>query len=194
MSFRPCFARIGRPAALCTAGFLLSIVPLSGAPEGDAPPPSQPREAQGDLLVTFPAPDLDGQLVDVAGMLAGRPALVVFWATWCQPCIAEIPKLRTVYAEFRSRGLVVLGIGLKQGGETADKQRRAAMRHFMDYPLVHDADDKYQEAYQLTSLPLNLLVDRSGVIRYRGPVLPADVGRRVAVLLAEGEATGTGRE
>ena len=65
------------------------------------------------------------------------------------------------------------------------------MRQRMDYPLVYDAADDYQRAYGLTSIPLNLLVDSAGVVRFKGAVLPADIGERIAALI---DRSGSGEK
>jgi len=59
-------------------------------------------------------------MVDLAGLqaelarLSGQPVLVNFWATWCAPCVEEMPELAQVAGEFRSAGLVVIGVSYDQ--------------------------------------------------------------------------------
>lgn len=192
MSFRPDIGRLVRRAALSAAVGVFAFVPVFCASPAEEPPAAPP--ALGDRLVTFPAPDLMGKSVDVAALLAGKPALITFWASWCQPCIAEVPELRRLYAEYRGNGFMVVGVGVKQGGDDSERQLRAAKRQTIDYPLVHDETGEYQKAYALTSLPLNVLVDRAGIVRFKGPLLPADIGQRVSALLTESASPEPRRE
>jgi peroxiredoxin len=185
-------AQNARLAVIFAAGVALACLPGaqtmaqgSGQDKGAGLPERTDPSAVKSEFPAFTLPDLDARSVDLSALLSGKVGLVTFWASWCQPCIAEIPALRVVNAQFQTQGLIVLGIGLKQGGDTAPKQRQAAMRNMMDYNLVFDEKDLYQTAFQITSLPLNLLVDATGKIRWRGPGLPEDLRSRVMELLKE---------
>src|SRR2546428_12827780 len=72
--------------------------------------PAQVPPSIGDRVRLFPVPDLDGRNVDVGSLLQGKVALIAMWASWCQPCISEIPGLRDLATRYRDRGLVVLGV------------------------------------------------------------------------------------
>lgn len=156
-------------------------------PGQEAPAPSDVpvRPDTGAPAPLFPVPDLDGRSVDVAGLVEGKPALLTFWATWCRPCIDEIPELRTLARTYRRRGFVILGIGLQEGGETPDKQRRMAARQLVNYQLVYDDEGSYQKAWSLQSLPYNVLLDADGHIAWQGELLPGDLDERVRNLIVK---------
>jgi len=194
MSARRETVRPFRLAALSASLGLFFLVPVFCAPDAEISSSAPAPPGVGAEAVTFPVPDLQGKTVDVGALIAGKPALITFWASWCQPCMEEVPKLRSLYAEYRGSDFVVVGIGVKQGGDDPKRQIDAAKRQTMDYPLVYDAEEAYQKAYALTSVPLNLLVDRDGIVRFKGPILPEDIAGRIGELVAAPGASGPGGE
>ena len=191
----------GRRARLL-AVFLLALIgalpPCAAEPaETGAVPPQRPADGQPALLYTIP--DLGGRSVDMAGLLQGKVALVAFWASWCQPCLEEIPRLRDLSRSWRHRGVTVVGVGLEEGGDTPAKQRQMAARQLVNYQLLFDQGASFQKAYGLHSLPFNMLIGSDGKIRWQGPILPDDLESRLQALVAEPappvrEGTGGGQE
>ncbi|MGH7319376.1 MAG: TlpA family protein disulfide reductase, partial [Candidatus Rokuibacteriota bacterium] len=112
-------------------------------------------------------PDLGAQAVSLS---PGREVtLINFWATWCVPCLKEIPELVALHDHGRTPEVRVVGISIASGSRQ-DVQAFAA-KHGMDYLLL-DADEEWGRRYfrQLglpLFLPLTLVVDRHGVIRHR---------------------------
>ena len=113
---------------------------------------------------TPPAPELvlpklgsDGTL-DLAS-LHGRPVIVNFWASWCEPCKDESPFLQSVYERYRGRGLVVLGVDAQDFDQDA---RRFAKRYGLAYPIVHDGSGSTLGRWGVTGFPETFFVDRQG--------------------------------
>ncbi|MBI3447744.1 MAG: TlpA family protein disulfide reductase [Acidobacteria bacterium] len=140
----------------------------------------------------FTVPDLDGAAVDVASVLRGKVGVIAMWASWCEPCLAEIPKLRDLSRAYRDRGLAVLGVGVQQGEETPAKQRRMAAKQLVNYMLLFDEQREFQRAYDLRSLPFTILIGSDGKVRWLGSVLPPDFEARIQTLLKEGPGGGHG--
>jgi thiol-disulfide isomerase/thioredoxin len=179
--------RLPRSAGLLLAALLLlSAVPAIARPDSTPGAPSAPR----DPARLFKIVDLDGQAVDVASLTYGKVALLAMWASWCQPCIEEIPKLRDLAKLYRDRGLVVVGIGLEQGQDTPAKQRHVAARQLVNYLLLFDSGRVFQSAYGLRSLPFTILVDADGRIAWQGALLPQDLDARIQALLADARRSG----
>ena len=89
-----------------------------------------PREAQSPALAAFWASRFEGPNGEVVAMeqFRGRPLLVNFWATWCPPCVEELPMLNAFHAQHAARGWQVLGLAVDQP---------SAVRRFMQkLPLV----------------------------------------------------------
>jgi peroxiredoxin len=106
-----------------------------------------------------------GTAVNLAAF-KGRPVLIVFWATWCPPCRREIPALKDLREKYASKGLEVISVGISY------RQTRQAVVDFtaknsLPYPVLWDADGKVSEAYQISSVPTNIVVDPEGVVRFR---------------------------
>lgn len=91
---------------------------------------------------------------------AGKLVLVNFWATWCQPCIREMPSMERLYAKYKPRGLEIVAISLDQGNE--DDVREFVAKLKLTFPIVLDPEHKAKALYQVRGLPTTYLVDRKG--------------------------------
>jgi cytochrome c biogenesis protein CcmG/thiol:disulfide interchange protein DsbE len=110
----------------------------------------------------------DGSTIDLAS-LRGKPVVVNFWASWCQPCVAEHPLL--VEAARRHRGEVHF-VGVVPPEDTPDAVERFT-RHLGEWgPAYHDADGKVSIAYGVFKLPETYFVSRDGTIVHKvaGPL------------------------
>jgi thiol-disulfide isomerase/thioredoxin len=85
--------------------------------------------------------------------------VVNFWATWCVPCIQEIPGFNKLSKEYASKGVQFLGVSMDEDG--AEKVPAFLKKHPMDY-RVGLGTDAISAAYQLDELPVTLVFDKSG--------------------------------
>lgn len=135
------------------------------ASESGAPSAQQRGRAELYLaLLELRAEDLDGTTW-THERLQGRIMLVDFWATWCAPCLVELPFLKRARSRYGD-DFEVLGISLDTGS------RRALVswlnRQGVDWPQVHQDrgyDDRIPRAFGIDRLPTNLLLDRHGRLR-----------------------------
>ena len=84
--------------------------------------------------------------------------LVNFWATWCPPCRKELPDLEALYARFKGRGLVVLGIS----DEDVAKVQPFVAQNKMTYPILLDPGRKVNALFAVQGIPRTFIYDRSG--------------------------------
>ena len=91
--------------------------------------------------------------------------LIDFWATWCGPCIADLPEILNAHQELSQKGFVVFGVSLDENQKRMD--RMIADRK-MDW-LHHFDGKKWKNElavqFDVHSIPANLLVDRKGIVR-----------------------------
>jgi len=161
---------------------------LKGDAEAAARPPAAAGDAGAERLLALRGKPLelagavlDGTPFDQAS-LAGKVVLVDFWATWCGPCVAEIPRVRALYDRYHDRGFDVVGIGLDE--DPADLAAFVA-KHEIPWPIIHDrrSDDgrpPLAERYGIAAIPTMILVGRDGRV-----VSVEARGRRLEELLAE---------
>ena len=126
-----------------------------------APPPWEVEE-----LMNSPAPDFTLEKLDnttlTLSSLKGKVILVNFWATWCGPCLAEMPSLSQMYSELKQKDLVVVAISIDEKKSTVD--------HFLkkfplEFPVVNDPNLTTAEAYKVFAYPTSFLIDRDGIVQ-----------------------------
>ncbi|MBN1794642.1 MAG: redoxin domain-containing protein [Candidatus Omnitrophica bacterium] len=116
--------------------------------------------------------------------LRGKVVILDFWATWCPYCVKGIPSLQRMYAAYQEKGLVVLGINIR---ESIPKVTSFVNAHAITYPMLLDSDGAVAEAYNVRGIPNYLILDGDGVIQYRGFALPDNTEEIISTLL-EGAA------
>lgn len=131
---------------------------------------------------------LDGVPVNDS-TLRGHVVLVNFWATWCLPCRAEMPVLQAMATRHRGEGLLVLGLSVdRTSPETVSQWLRE--RH-ITYPVVMVGRDVELAFGGVQGYPTSVLLDRTGLVRYKvlGPLAMASLEPAVRRLLREAPAT-----
>ena len=130
---------------------------------------------------------LDGKDIDLATM-KGKVVLVDFWATWCGPCVREIPAMKKMYQAYHDRGFEILGVSVDQGKEAPTKfieQRK------LPWPCIHDdqaGGKSLSDHYGVIFIPLPILVDREGKVvslSARGPELEQLLAKLIGPLEPE---------
>ncbi|MBM4394383.1 MAG: TlpA family protein disulfide reductase [Deltaproteobacteria bacterium] len=171
----------------------VSAVCKAAAPDPSFAYPAGPYgTAAGDRIEAFTLADCDGNPVRFADVLgSGDLALVAVAAGWCAPCAEEAKGMQAgIYEKYCDRGLRVVQVLFEDAaGAPADGAfcRKWRDRYGLSFPVLVDPDfvfERYMGGSLSASTPLNLLVDRAAVIRYRaaGPV-PSDFDARIEELL-----------
>jgi thiol-disulfide isomerase/thioredoxin len=118
-------------------------------------------------IVGQPAPDfalrsMQGPSMRLSEHL-GEVVVINFWATWCGPCRQEMPLLDELYGKYQRAGLVLLSVNID---ETAAPAIEMAQTLKVSYPVLFDARKEVSRAYDVGAMPVTVLVDRAGVVRY----------------------------
>jgi cytochrome c biogenesis protein CcmG/thiol:disulfide interchange protein DsbE len=138
---------------------------------------SKRTPSHGRLAPALPSERLAGSPTTVAGLVSnarGRPSLVLFWASWCGPCVHEAPAVERFSRSAGGRGRIV-GVDWSDGLSGA----RAFVRRFgWTFPNVRDSEGTVGNKYEMTGLPTTFVLDGSGRIRatLRGPQTESSLG------------------
>jgi len=151
--------------ALAAAALLVSAIPAladepaEGGGEVDHSTLTPPDE-RGDVA-NFDLENLAGDNVSLSDF-EGSIVVVNFWATWCVPCLQELPFLQEYYAEYADQGLVVLAI-TTDGPETLAQVRNVARRGRWTMPVLLDQDGSVAAMLNpRNATPLTMMIDRQG--------------------------------
>ena len=119
----------------------------------------------GKKAVSFKLQTIDGKEIELESFAKDKVTLLVFGATWCPACRHEIPLLKEYYSEFKDDGLNVLSIDIQ---ESAKKVKSLVDKKKIDYPVVLDSKADVARLYKVIGIPLNVVLDKNGVIVYKG--------------------------
>jgi cytochrome c biogenesis protein CcmG, thiol:disulfide interchange protein DsbE len=133
-------------------------------------------------------PQLDGQLFDLAA-LRGKVVIVNFWATWCSPCRAEMPRLEAFYRRYHGRGLELLGLSVD---DPSDRSAVVQMMKSFSYPAALDASARTDGFGPPLAVPMTWIIDSAGIVRARlvsgNAVTEQSLEQAVLPLLARSDA------
>lgn len=158
---------------------------LQGAYSAVAPPAPDGLEVagRGDPIPELVLPLLDGGTMHLPRDLQGAPVLVNFWASWCGPCIEEMPELDRFAADQARHGVRVVGIALDDPAAVREFLQRVPVR----YPILLDTPGARDSSVQLGNpkgvLPYSVLVSAEGrLLRQRvGPFAHGEIDGWAAV-------------
>lgn len=136
--------------------------------------PSHQAEIQRELMTMkirpgMPAPNFQVSTVDGTTLrpsdLRGTVFLLDFWATWCAPCIAELPNVKKVYEEYHPQGFEIVSISLDEDEEYFEQFiEKQGMDWIHVYNAAQSDDQDLAERYGIVAIPRMILVDEEGTI------------------------------
>ena len=132
--------------------------------------PAQGAEV-GMRAPDFQLPNLDGQTVSLSE-LQGKLVMINFWASWCAPCVIEMPFIQEIFEdkEWSDTGLVILGIN---AGEDRARVERFIRGNGLSFPVLLDINQSVTQEYNIRGFPTTFFIDKDGIIQeiIIGPLL-----------------------
>lgn len=117
----------------------------------------------GKKAPDFNLENLDGDFVTLSENTGSGPVLISFWATWCKPCLEELPHLEKIYSELKEKGLKVFAISV-DGEKTAAKVEPFAKTKKMDIPVLLDINGDVARSFYVKDVPHSVLLNQAGEI------------------------------
>ena len=122
-----------------------------------------PQEGGGEgnqIAPNFKLKQIDGESISLK-KYRGKYVLLNFWATWCHPCISEMPLFQKEYQKWLPGDLVFLAIN---AGENANTVRGFMQRYSYTFPVLLDENNEMAVKYHLKFFPTTILIDKNGTI------------------------------
>jgi cytochrome c biogenesis protein CcmG/thiol:disulfide interchange protein DsbE len=116
--------------------------------------------------------------------LRGKAVVINFWASWCQPCKQEVPRLEAAYRKWAGKGVVFVGIDAQ---DFVGDAKRFADKLGITYPIVHDAPGQTVDSYGVTGFPETFFVGRNGKLvgtHVAGAVSADELAHNIPLALA----------
>ena len=111
--------------------------------------------------IDFVITDLDGNTAKLS-QYRGKTVLLNVWATWCGPCLKEIPDLKEIHQQYRDKDVVVLGVLLDSDSPEAAKPIVLDQLQ-IDYPTWY-GDDAFAKQFQIQAFPTTVIIDKNGKV------------------------------
>jgi peroxiredoxin len=136
---------------------------------------------KGQIAPDFMLKDLDGNNVQLSSFRNKNSVCLTFWATWCPYCLHEIPKLKNIYSKFSDKGIKVLSVNVASN-DPIDRVKAFQKKYDIPYPILYDETNIVSRTYGVQGIPVSLVIDRQGIIQFRGNLLPDSIDSLFAML------------
>ena len=144
------------------AALALALALPAGGCNKQAP---EPEASDAEPAPPFETRNLDGDPVSLEDY-RGKVVLLNVWATWCDPCVRELPELERLHQQLESKGFTVVGLNADVRTKLP-AVRTMVIHNDLSFPIWLDFDSKAQVAFELRGYPTSFLIDREGKIRWK---------------------------
>ena len=139
----------------------VGIIVLLQSKNSSFNPSGKPLLGKGVPAQNFTFPSLDGKKVNLADY-KGKVVLLNIWATWCAPCVAEMPSMEKLYQELKDEGFEILAVSVDESG--AEAVNPFMKKHKLGFPVLLDTKGDIKTLYQATGIPESFIIDGEGII------------------------------
>lgn len=119
----------------------------------------------------FTYPSIDGEQVSLSDFRGEKVLLVNVWATWCTPCVVEMPSMQRLYESLEGEDFEILAVSVDARAGEVDAFGRPGgdLREFIEelgltFPILHDPSASIQTRYQTTGVPESFVIGKDGII------------------------------
>jgi cytochrome c biogenesis protein CcmG/thiol:disulfide interchange protein DsbE len=141
----------------------------------------------GTMAPAFTLRRLEGPGKVSLASYRGKPVVLNFWASWCEPCKGEAAVLERDWASYRDRGVVFLGVDYH---DLASDARRFVSTHALTFPMLEDGSGKVTGDYGISQVPETYVLNRQGrvMLHLAGPITDPGFAGRFRSALAKAAA------
>jgi peroxiredoxin len=152
-----------------------TAVPTSGGSSGGNDDGGSSTAPSGPRAPDFSLPTLDGDNITLSDYEGKKVVLIDFWATTCDPCLAEMPELVKLYKAKKDQGFEILAITI-DGPETLSAVSQTVKKLKMSFPILLDEETEVMDRYNPKGeLPMTIVVDKNGtIVLKRASYMPGD--------------------
>ena len=174
-----------RTLAVAPILLLLCLLPLTGCSQEPTPPSADATAtgiSQGMQAPDFTLTDLDGTTFTLSSRRGKSAVCLIFWGTWCPYCVREIPRLKQLQATYADAPFEIIGINVG-ANDPIERVRGFARQAQLPYPTLYDRNQAVSRLFAVQGIPVSILIDRQGIIRFRGYQLPEQADALIKALL-----------
>lgn len=137
---------------------------------------------KGQMAPDFVLKDLADKQVSLSSFKNNNAVCLIFWATWCPYCVMEVPKMKQYHEKYSGKGLKIIAVNV---GANDPVQRVIGFqkKYEVPYTILYDAESTVSRLYGVQGIPVSILIDRKGIIQYRGYQLPENAEQLFAQIL-----------
>ncbi len=145
--------------------------------------PAKPETGvmKGQRAPDFTIKDLSGKSFSLSSA-KNDVVCLMFWATWCPYCVREVPRFKELHAKYSAKGFRIIGINIGVN-DPLPRVEAFQLQNQLPYAILYDSAQEVSRMFYVTGIPVTVIIDRKGIIQYRGYQLPENVEQLIPQLL-----------